>query len=487
MNAVMVALTFALMAYTIPASMLAPLLPAIEKAYHVGAVAAVWISLVPLLAGAALTPSLSRLGDVMGWHKRMALIGLGCLILGGLLSVASDSLVLLLAGRFFTGAGAVVYPMVVGMANSSFTPLRRKVAVSLFGAGLMIGFGIGGVLAGWYLEHHGAFRNVFWGSVVLGVAGLALVGWAAPPDRRPAGFVPRVWWRAVDPWGALGFALTAFTLDVAFSQGSSWGWGSWRVVALIVSALVIFAGWIIVERRLSDPLVPQKVFWSRPVWVSNALQLLAGFGSYGAIIAASTYAQLPNLPGLGGFGSGPVAGAWIVVPVECLGVVAAPVTALLSRRMGKGPYLVMGPLVQMIGLLLAAAYHASYVQLLGSMAVVGVGTGMTLAASTLVYAEDAPADQVGRLFGMATIFAGVGGSLGGAIFGAYATGETLPGLSLPSARAFEHYWQLCAGLSLLAALCACFYLVTYWDGLRGRDKAVVVSAVPERSVSGSAG
>jgi hypothetical protein len=104
---------------------------------------------------------------------------------------------------------------------------------------------------------------------------------------------------------------------------------------------------------------------------------------------------------------------------------------------------------------------------------------------------------VGRLFGISPILAvGVGGSIGGAVFGAFLTSNTLPpapgapaGLPpLPSIQAFEGFWGLAAGLSLLGACFAAVYLVTYWSGFRGGDRAMIArphltEAAPAPSVT----
>lgn len=65
MAATTAALLFGLLGYSVPSNMLTPLLTSLESAYHITAVAAIWISLIALLSGAALVPSLCRLGDTL--------------------------------------------------------------------------------------------------------------------------------------------------------------------------------------------------------------------------------------------------------------------------------------------------------------------------------------------------------------------------------------------------------------------------------------
>ncbi len=308
MTVVTAALLFALLGYSIPSNMLVPLLTSLESAYHISAVAAIWISLIALLSGASFVPTLCRLGDTMGWKKSLVIFGLGCLAVGALIAALSSSLPLLLVGRAITGVGLVLFPMLAGIINDEFPVMRRKVAISLMSAFLFLGLGVGGVIAGLIVEHHASFRIVFWGSCVLAVLGIVGMVLLVPNGRgRPAG-APDHWWQSVDPFGAVGFAIPAIALDIAFSEEPTWGWGSWQVIFLIVIAVVVAIAWVIVERRVKNPLVDQTVFWSRPMWVNNAVSVLAGFGLFGALVATSTFAQMPRVPGLNGLGADPVAG-----------------------------------------------------------------------------------------------------------------------------------------------------------------------------------
>jgi MFS family permease len=236
------------------------------------------------------------------------------------------------------------------------------------------------------------------------------------------------------------------------------------------------------------------------MWVNNAVSILAGFGLFGALVATSTFAQMPHVPGLGGLGAGPVTGAWVVVPAEWLMIAMGPITGYLSRHFGKGPFLTGGAAIEALGLLLVIAFHGSLAALALCMTVVGIGIGMVCSSFGLIYVEDIPPEHVGRMFGISPILAtGVGGSIGGAVFGAFLSSNTLPpvhggppGPPLPSIHAFEGFWALAAGLSLLGACFAAVYLVTYWSGFRGGDRAMVArplieGAAPAASASAPAG
>jgi MFS family permease len=499
MTVVTGALLFALIGYSIPSNMLVPLLTSLEASYRISAVAAIWISLIALLSGAAFVPTLCRLGDMMGWKKSLVITGLLCLAGGALISAVSGNLAVLLLGRAITGVGLVMFPMLAGIINDEFPIVRRKVAIALMSAFLFLGTGIGGVIAGLIVEHHASFRIVFWGACVLPALGILGIVFLVPNGRgRPPG-APAKWQHAVDLPGAAGFAIPAIALDIAFSEQPTWGWASWEVIGLLVVAVVVAVVWVLYERRARNPLVDQSVFWSRPMWVNNAVSILAGFGLFGALVATSTFAQMPPVPGLGGLGAGLVTGAWVIVPAEWLMIVMGPITGYLSRRAGKGPFLTGGAIIEGLSLLLVIAFHGSLAALALCMTVVGIGIGMVCSSFGLIYVEDIPPEHVGRMFGISPILAtGVGGSIGGAVFGAFLSGNTLPpvhgappGLPLPSIHAFEGFWALAAGLSLLGACFAAVYLVTYWSGFRGGDRAMVArplieGATPAASASTSA-
>jgi MFS family permease len=466
-------LAYAMLSYSVTSNMLVPLLPALERAYRVSAVTAVWITLTSLLAGAAFIPSLCRLGDTLSWKKSMALAGLACLVLGGVIAALSTTIPLLLVGRALQGVALVVFPMIAGIVNDEFPVVRRKVAISLLSAALFLGTGIGGVLAGLLVEHHGSFRIVFWLSAVLPLIALPLVALTVPRGRRPAG-APANWRQAVDLAGAAGFAIPAIALDIAFSEAPAWGWHSARVITLYVVAAVVAVAWVLVERRLAHPMVDMKVFWSRPIWVNNAVSVLAGFGLLGAAIATATFVQMPPAPGLGGLGGSAVTGALIILPAEWMMLVVGPIVGYLSRRSGKGPFLFGGAVLEGAGLLLVMAFHGSLLEIGLCMAVMGIGVGAVCSSFGLIYVEDVPPEHVGRLFGISPILSlGVGGSIGGSVFAAFLTSNHLPGSTLPSIGAFQGFWALSGALSLLGAAFAAVYLVTYWSGLRGGDRAMV--------------
>ncbi|MFD2415555.1 MFS transporter [Amycolatopsis pigmentata] len=472
MTVVTAVILFALLSYSLTSNMLTPLLPGLEKAYDVGSTTAIWIVLVTLLAGAVFVPSLCRLGDVFDAKKGMVLLGLGALVAGGVLAAAAPGLPLLFVGRALQGIGLLVFPMAAGVVNDEFPVLRRKLAMGMMSAALFVGIGTGGVLAALLVARSDGFRLVFWMSAALPFVALPFVVAFLPRGRYSTGR-PGQWWREIDLPGALGFAVPAIALVIAFSKGADWGWSSPAVVILFVVAAATFAAWVVVERRVAKPLVDMKVFFSRPLWVNNSVAMLGGFGLVGGAVATSTFVQLPPVAGVHGFGLSAVQGALIILPAESMTLFVGPVVGYLSRRAGKGLFLTGGAVVQMLGFVLLLTAHSSTAAIVVAMVVVGLGSGSVASSFGLIYVEDVPPEHVGRLFGISPILAnGVGGSLAGAVFAAVLTSHGVPGTRLPSERGFETFWLIAGAVLLVGAAIASVYLVTYWAGFRGGDRAM---------------
>jgi MFS family permease len=453
-TAIVAIFVYAILGYAISTNMLVPLLPSVEKAYHVNAVAATWVTLATLLVGALVVPSLCRVGDVFAMRKTMLVVGLACVAAGGAIAASTSDFGLLLLGRGLQGIGLVSQPMMSSIVNEVCTPVRRKVGLGLLGSGLFLGAGGGGVLASLVISRPDGFRLLFWLTVVLPVTAVALVIPVTPKDaRRPFGTS-----RVVDLAGAFGFVIPAAALAVAFSYATTWGWGSARFLGLVALAAVIFPLWILAERRTSQPLIDQRVFWSKPMVINNAVGTLVGFAIFGSIASVSVYLQLPPIPGVGGQGTTVLKAALLVLPTEIMIVWMAPLVGYLTRRVGKGVFLTAGPVVQALGYLLLIANHGSVAAIFLGILVIGFGTGLVGPVWGLIYVEDIPAEHIGRVYGAAPILAqGVGGSISGAIFGAILVHDHLPQAPIPDATAFTTFWWIAVGCGAVAALAAAVY------------------------------
>ena len=120
-------------------------------------------------------------------------------------------------------------------------------AIALISAMLGVGGALGLPLAGLVAEHAN-FHVLFWITAAGGALSLVATLTIVPPDTARAG-------GRVDIPGALLMSAGLLALLLPLAEGSSWGWTSARTIGLLVAAAVLFAAFIVLERRVAEPLV----------------------------------------------------------------------------------------------------------------------------------------------------------------------------------------------------------------------------------------
>jgi membrane-bound metal-dependent hydrolase YbcI (DUF457 family) len=104
---------------------------------------------------------------------------------------------------------------------------------------------------------------------------LALRG--SPESRDPT--VPR----AVDFPGVILIASALTALTLALTEGSTWGWGSAATIGLLIGCAVLFAAFVVVQRRSEHPLVDFAFFRHRNFSGSMVVIFVMDF-SFGALL-----------------------------------------------------------------------------------------------------------------------------------------------------------------------------------------------------------
>ncbi|WP_257890528.1 MFS transporter [Rhodococcus sp. USK10] len=107
-----------------------PLVPELPRLLSTSPSNASWIVTTTLLAGAVFTPISGRLGDIFG-KKSVALVLLGAILVGSLLAAVTTTLIPMVVGRAFQGAGLGMIPLGIGMLRDTIPPERLGRSVAL--------------------------------------------------------------------------------------------------------------------------------------------------------------------------------------------------------------------------------------------------------------------------------------------------------------------------------------------------------------------
>jgi MFS family permease len=415
-------------------------LPVLGRQHGVSAAAAAWLLTGFMLAAAVVTPVAGRLGDLHG-YRRVMLVSLGLLVVGSVFAAAdhTGSFVGVLLGRVVQGLSAGVFPVAFGMARRIVTPSRLPGVI----AGLSAMFGVGGalglVLAGPLVEVLGT-PFLFWLCAGLGLVALAGAVVVHEPERRETS-------GSLDVAGALLLSAVLVAVLLAVSQVRTWGWGS--VAALAIAASAAAAVFVLVELRVAAPVVDLRLLRRRPVAAADLATFVVSVGMFAAVTLIPQFAQTP--PGAGyGFGMTATGTGLLVAPMAVIMVVAAPLGARLTARVGGRATFQVGALLAVAALLASAVARGAAWQLAAAGAVLGLAYGLAFAAlGTLVVGAVRP-EETGAATGINTILRTVGGAVGAQVAAAVVT----PAAGPPTDGGFTLAFLVAAAAALLAAISA---------------------------------
>ncbi|MFJ1766035.1 MFS transporter [Amycolatopsis sp. NPDC088138] len=244
----------------------------------------------------------ARLGELFG-RRRMFVTGVVAFTVFSLLCGLAPSAGTLIVARIAQGAGAaLMMPQVISVIQAQFTGAARAKALSAYTAVISVAFVAGqvagGVLVGADLFGEG-WRPIFLVNVPIGVLVAVLAARLVPGGAARNG-------RRLDLAG-LAIAVPAVVLVVLpLVLGHETGWPAWTFASLVVGALLAVV-FVVVERRVPDPLVNLEVLRIRGV-APGLAALAAGVASYGGFlfcVGLHLHAGLGDTPLAAGLATAP--------------------------------------------------------------------------------------------------------------------------------------------------------------------------------------
>lgn len=350
-----------------------------------------------------------RAADLLG-RRRVFLAGLSVFTASSLASAAAGSAGVLFAARAGQGLGAAMLsPAALSIIMTAFKGPERTKALGAWGAvggaGAAVGVLLGGALTA--LDWRAIFLINLPVGLVLAVGAVKVV---SADSTRPR-------WRGLDLRGALLATVSLAALVYALSQADTAGWASAQTLGLGTAALIALAGFAVLERRTSNPLLRVQRLADRAVGGGFALMLAASAVLFGAFLLSSLYLQ--NV-----LGTGPLETGLAFLPLAVVAGVGAHAGSHLVSHGGVRLPMAGGFAVAAAGMLLlsGAGAHGSYLgDVLPGMLVSGLGLGVVLVSVAVAVLTGARDEETGMLSGLNTTGHEIGGSLGVAVLVTIAT------------------------------------------------------------------
>src|SRR6059058_6098416 len=243
-------------------------LPSIRQDLGFSQTSLAWVVNAYLLTFGGFLLLGGRLGDLFG-HRRLFLIGIS------LFTVASIGCGLATSQGFLVGAravqglgGAVVSAVGLSLTMNLFTePAERAKAMGIFGF-VAAGGGSIGVLLGGILTDVLNWHWIFLVNFPIGVLVVALALRLLPGERGPATST------RLDIAGAVTVTAALMLAVYAIVNGNQAGWTSAQTLGLLGAAAALLGLFLVIESRVSAPLVPLRLFKHRNISVSNTVGVL---------------------------------------------------------------------------------------------------------------------------------------------------------------------------------------------------------------------
>jgi EmrB/QacA subfamily drug resistance transporter len=390
-------------------------LPDIAKELHVASANDLsWVVTAYTLTFGGFLLLGGKLADRLG-RRRIFVAGASLFALASLLGGLAGSLGLLVGARLVQGlGGALMAPSALSMLTVVFAEGRERnralgVWAAISAGGAAIGLVVGGVLT-----EYASWRWVLFVNVP--VAALAVLGaLRVLPESRAA----RV--TGFDVPGAVLSTGGLIALVYALVKGNDHGWTSTRTLLVLALAVVLLGAFVVVQRRVADPLVDFGLFRSRSLLGADLGALFVGAGLFAVFFFLILWMQQVH-------GYSPLRAGFAFLPMTGFIVVGAAIASQLLTRVGPRPLLVVGPTLGaggMLSLALRLAPGSSYASVvLPALCVLALGMGMTFVSLTSSAVAGVPPEKAGVASALLNSGQQIGGALGLAILTAVSTART---------------------------------------------------------------
>ena len=420
-------------------------LPSIAEDLGLTAVGTAWVLNAYFLTFGGLLLISGRAADVFG-RRRMFLIGAGVLAAGSVLGGFAPDETMLVLARLVQGAGsAMLSPAAMSVILATFSGTTKTQTMAWWGAastaGGALGVTVGGILTAGFGWQSVMFVTAA-AAALVGVAGGLRLERDTPATRR-----------TFDATGAALITLAAGAVVYGVLSIPHAGLASVEVVVAAVVALAAGIGFVLVERRSSDPVLSLPALREPRVAGGIVINLLGG----GARIACFVLVALLIQQVLG---YDPAVAGLAMLPTSLAGFAIS--TLVLPRalaRFGPERVTVIGLLLLVVAHLLFATidYGVPYAwRVLPVLVIAAAGVAFSFTPTTLVISSGMAARNAGVSSGLASSTAQIGGAIGIAAFGAVdayrrAAVLTAGGTDLAAAEAGLSAAHLAAAIAAAAA------------------------------------
>ena len=387
-------------------------IPSIQSSLNTNLTTVTWVLNAYSLVFAILLVTMGRFADQFG-RKRIFMMGMIIFSIGSLLCALAPTMAQLsgrpaidwlIGFRAFQAIGAAALnPVSLAIIIAVFPREKRGAAIGVWGALSGLAAAAGPVLGGFLVQNFD-WRWIFFVNLPFCIVGLIMVAMFVPETREPGTS------KKLDPLGLLTLSIAMFCLVLAIIQGNDWGWTSTPVLSLFAGALVSMILFLIVESRVSEPMVHFSLFKIRNFSASSIAIFLFGIAIQGAFlllvlyfIDAQGYTQLDA--------------AYAILPIPLASFVVSALSGAFSQRISPRISGIVGMALLAVGFFALATLNvnSTFLDTTWRGIIIGAGMGLCFQSFPNMALSEVPRAKLGVGSGVFNTFRQIGFVLGVAI------------------------------------------------------------------------
>ncbi|HLZ63490.1 MAG TPA: MDR family MFS transporter [Ktedonosporobacter sp.] len=308
--------------------------PRLQSAFGADLHSVQWVLTAYILTLGIITPTAAFFSERFG-IKRFYMASLAAFTVGSALCGLAWNLPVLIFFRILQGiGGAALFPLSITLLFREFPPQERGTAMGTFGIPALIAPALGPTLGG-YLVTYAGWQAIFYINVPVGIMGVILAGL----------FLREAPIEANTRFDVIGFIFAAIGLGAllyAFSDASTDGWGSTKILGFLFGGLIALVIFVITElviaNREGQPMLDLRLFRNGPFRSSIIANVFVIFSLFGGIFLFPIYLQ--NIRGQSAFQTG-----LLLLPQAIASMVSVVGGGRLVDRIGVRAVMIPGLLI----------------------------------------------------------------------------------------------------------------------------------------------
>ena len=370
-------------------------LPAIMKDLNASMDVIIWTVMIYMLSLTILVPSIGRVADMIG-RKKLFLSGFVVFTIGSVLCGLSATGTQLLLFRFVQSiGGSLLVANSTPIVADAFPKKEFGKAMGINGMVISVASVIGPILGGAFINI--GWRYIFYINVPIGIIGTI---WGAL-KLKELDVLPEK--QKFDWAGTLAFTLGITMLLLGLTMGGFYGWLRFEVIAFFAGAVVLLAAFIVIEKKVAQPMLDLELFKTRVLAFAYTTNLLNGIAR-----GAVTFMLVFYFQGIKAYD--PVIAGVLLAPFAVSMMIMAPISGWLSDRIGSRGISSVGLLISAVGLLglVGITQDSSVFELSVWMFIAGLGSGMFFSPNTSAIMSAVSVERRGIAAGVRTMMNNAG-------------------------------------------------------------------------------